>query len=254
MGDETAQLSRPLAGTARLFFDDGGGLADVGNIPDISIEPAIKTIERYVCMNGERVLDFNHTVGKSLTLKLKLDDLGDAQSDNLARVFVASTEDLSVPGGSVSTPEVFKAYPGRFIRTAFGDISGCVLKNSDGATTYVANTDYAVDDAAEGLIKILTGGAITPGQDVKLTYDYAGAELKKVIVLGKSIVEGKAVMLFKTSKGKSFTYIIHRCELKAEGGVKLVVENWSEANFTLNVLPSKDYPTEPFGRLIRRTA
>lgn len=163
------EISKPLMGTARILFDEGGGLADLGNIPDISLDTAIKTLERWVSLDGQKVLDFTHVIGKSISLKFKLDDLDE---NNLARVFAGS------------------------------------------APVAVSETQ------------------------------------KKVVVLERCIVEGNAQMIFTTSKGKPFTWIVHRCELRIEGGMKLTVENWCDVSFVLNVLPGSGNPTEPFGHVL----
>jgi len=44
----------------------------------------------------------------------------------------------------------------------------------------VLNTDYAITDADLGLIKVLTGGAITDGQALKVDYTYGSMTSDKV--------------------------------------------------------------------------
>ena len=52
-------------------------------------------------------------------------------------------------------------------------VANLVLKSSDGATSYVAGTDYTLD-AVTGTLTRLTGGAIAVGATVKaVSYDYA---------------------------------------------------------------------------------
>lgn len=60
---------------------------------------------------------------------------------------------------------------------AHHDVSAVVVTNADGTVTYLAGTDYTVD-AAAGTITRVAGGAITPGQAVKV--DYAYADVTKV--------------------------------------------------------------------------
>ena len=51
-------------------------------------------------------------------------------------------------------------------------VSNVVIKSHDGATTYVAGTDYAVD-AVEGVVTRLTAGSIAAGAQVKVSFTYA---------------------------------------------------------------------------------
>jgi len=55
---------------------------------------------------------------------------------------------------------------------AHPQVSGVVVKNTSGTTTYVSGTDYTLD-AANGVITRITTGAITAGQSLKVSYDYA---------------------------------------------------------------------------------
>ena len=57
-------------------------------------------------------------------------------------------------------------------KLAHGAAAALVLKSNDGATTYVAGTDYTVD-LAKGVITRKAGGAIPAGASGKASYDYA---------------------------------------------------------------------------------
>jgi hypothetical protein len=73
-----------------------------------------------------------------------------------------------------ATDEVVTAIKGGWVPLAFRNQSatGFVVKNSAGATTYVKDTDYSIDYAA-GQIFILPTSAITDGQSLKVSYNYA---------------------------------------------------------------------------------
>lgn len=52
-------------------------------------------------------------------------------------------------------------------------VNNVVVKNTGGTTTYVLDTDYSVDTITGVITRKTTGGNITAGQSVKVSYDYA---------------------------------------------------------------------------------
>ncbi len=57
-------------------------------------------------------------------------------------------------------------------KLAHGAVAALVLKSTDGATTYVAGTDYAADLVTGEIVRV-KGGGITAGGGAKANYDYA---------------------------------------------------------------------------------
>ncbi|HVA80970.1 MAG TPA: phage tail sheath subtilisin-like domain-containing protein [Candidatus Binataceae bacterium] len=51
-------------------------------------------------------------------------------------------------------------------------VSNVIVKNQAGTTTYVSGTDYSLD-AVNGVITALTGGALTAGEAVSVSFNYA---------------------------------------------------------------------------------
>lgn len=66
------------------------------------------------------------------------------------------------------TDEVVTVASGKW-KTAFAPLANIVVTNSAGTTTYVVNTDYTFDEF--GNFKIVSGGAITEGQSLKVDYE-----------------------------------------------------------------------------------
>lgn len=58
------------------------------------------------------------------------------------------------------------------VKLAHGAVAALVLKSTDGATTYVAGTDYTADLVTGELVRI-KGGGIVAGGSAKANYDYA---------------------------------------------------------------------------------
>lgn len=58
------------------------------------------------------------------------------------------------------------------VKLAHGAVASLVLKSTDGATTYVADTDYTADLVTGEIVRI-KGGGIVAGGSAKANYDYA---------------------------------------------------------------------------------
>jgi len=115
-------------------------------------------------------------IKKPAEVNITLDDL---DKDNLSLVFLGTPSAVSVSGSTV-TDEAVTGYKDKIFRTAQRKISSVVLTNSAASTTYVLDTDYEITDADLGLIKVLSGGAITDGQALKIDYTYGSMTSNKV--------------------------------------------------------------------------
>ncbi|MGH8011079.1 MAG: phage tail sheath family protein [Candidatus Binataceae bacterium] len=72
----------------------------------------------------------------------------------------------------VNQTTAFPATGNQVINLGHMGVSAVVLKNSGGTITYVLGTDYTLD-AVNGLITTKSGGAITAGEAVEVSFDYA---------------------------------------------------------------------------------
>lgn len=105
--------------------------------------------------------------------------LDDIDKDNLALAFLGTVSALAVTGATV-TAEAHVANLGASIRTVQRKISTVVVKDQPGTTTYVENTDYSIEDATMGLVKIIDGGGISQGDSIQVDYAYGSIAGSKV--------------------------------------------------------------------------
>ena len=106
---------------------------------------------------------------------------------NIARALFATATD--VVAGS-ATDEVHTAYKGALVKTKYPNPNTVVVTDSTGVTTYVADTDYVVNEAG---IEILEGGAIADAASIKIDYAYpAHADIQALTASNK-----KFRMVFK---------------------------------------------------------
>lgn len=238
-----------LIGGARIFFDDSTGYRELGNIPSISLTNAVKEIEHYTAQSGKRRLDKKIAIEITLGIKFQLDEFN---VENLNSLFLGDGAVVSTFSGGSVVDEVVVGYKDRYFFTAKGKISSVVLTHSSGTPTYVLGTDYSIEDANLGIIKVISAGAITDGQSLKIDYSYAAsASTRTKVKPGKeSLVEGAARLVFTVLNGQGFQWIIPSCSLSLKGDVGLNSENWSSAEFELSPLIDAAVSGEPFGFII----
>jgi len=126
------------------------------------------------------------TCGQILASATRINDTTVAMTFNgtspslFANVFLGDLVDITDAGGSKSGEEV-TAHAGKWSRvsTPGSGISSVVVKDHTDATTYVDNTDYALD-ATSGLIKPLDGGAINDGDVLHVDYAYGAMTGSKI--------------------------------------------------------------------------
>jgi len=100
-------------------------------------------------------------------------DLPEVNKESLAIALMGTTSTFTQGSGTI-TDEVITAELDGWVRLSKENLAeaGFVVTNSAGTTTYVNGTDY-IFNARLGMIKALTGGAITQGQSLKVDCSYA---------------------------------------------------------------------------------
>jgi glycosyltransferase involved in cell wall biosynthesis len=169
-------------GSGRIYVDRKvgstyQGLKLIGNATKFEIKENSEKKERISKDRANYGSALNTVfVKKPAEVNITLDDL---DRDNPALEFLGDSSAVSVTGATV-TDEVVTGYKDRIFKTAKRKISSVVLTDTAGTTTYVADTDYEIVDADLGLIKVLTAGAITDAQSLKIDYAYGSMTSNKV--------------------------------------------------------------------------
>jgi hypothetical protein len=145
------------------------GFAEVGDADKLEITQSETFDQVYESQSGARNkvvhTAIQHDVGFAL-------DILNFNPANLARSVLGTT--AAVTAGTV-TNEIVVAYPGTSVFLAHSDVSAVVVKDSaTSAITYVAGTDYNVNGAT-GRLDIISGGAITSAESLKVAYSYAAS-------------------------------------------------------------------------------
>lgn len=144
-------------------------LAWAGDAPTCQVKFSTDKSDRTESHSGNRVQSAQLKKGKKVELTLTLNYFGAKQ---LALGLYGTVN--AVTTGTVSA-EAFPAdlVVGDVVALAHGNVSSVVITDSTGTpVTLVEDTDYTVESAAGGLIKIKSLGTFT--QPLKAAYSYAG--------------------------------------------------------------------------------
>jgi hypothetical protein len=79
-----------VPGGIRLYFDDGSGLRDLGNIASLDMEPGSDVLEHFSNLSGKRMKDKKLTIEEKLTFNVTLDE---PNSDNMWLFFRGGNKD-----------------------------------------------------------------------------------------------------------------------------------------------------------------
>ncbi|HHJ11892.1 MAG TPA: hypothetical protein ENK00_01825 [Chromatiales bacterium] len=168
-----------FSGQGPLFIGDRdangnpAGLIFVGDLSEASLTPNVETAEVVENVSGQGA------IGNSFTKKVEYQlsiTMRSVKPEHLA--LALQGVNTAKAGGSV-TDEPHKGYLGKMVPLVHNKVSTVVVTDSAGTTTYATPADYIVH-ADEGLVEIVSGGAITEGQDLLIDYAYAAQDHVKV--------------------------------------------------------------------------
>lgn len=249
-----------LIGGGRIFFNDGGqdgaagnGLLDLGNVPTLAIQKALTEIEHfgYNANTRSRQKDLNIVTDIGFSLSFTVDEFF-AEMWNILLFGNGTTTQVQSGSSIIDEAAVAPVLLDRSIFTAESNISSLVVDDdAASASPFVLGTDYTIENAVTGEIKIIDGGGITTGMALFLTYTSAARTREKVVPGADASVKGSARLEFTAQNGDDFTWIIQNCEVKPDGDSPLSSTEASEVSVILNILVDKVVtPAEPFGEVL----
>ncbi len=238
-----------LVGQARVFFNDGNGFLDLGNIPNFSMQRNVTTLDHFTVKDGVRQKDLTIITEASIGFSFSIDEFS-AENLNLIMFGSGVTAANQSSGSAVSEVVNAPAILDRSVFLAFTNVSSVVVKDVTDTTTYVEGTDYEIVNATTGELKILSGGSISVSDELHISYDYAARNRSK-IVPGKDFrINGSARLEIQTITGQDITWKINSAEIRVEGDSVLEDANWSASSLILDVTVDKTTtPSEPLGAM-----
>jgi hypothetical protein len=213
-----------IPGGIILFFDDGTGERDLGNvdISSMSIEPKTTELAFESQRSGiSRVADI-FSLKEECTIKVKLQE---AVVQNLQAFFKGGPVTPVTAGTAAVVDQPLTLTGEKLISVGQYGLTAVTVKNLAGDHTYVHNADYVIDAGSGppgmlvGKIGRIEGGDITTGQMVLVSYTHVTwASLK--FALGKSnFLRGTIRMQFHPDTGLQGNLSHGRVLLKADGAM-----------------------------------
>lgn len=148
-----------------LYSDGLSGLVFYGDVSQIESPPNVSRTKIKENVSGQRLTgaSFKNNTDYPINITMK-----SVKPEHLA---LAIGGDITAKAASSVTDEAITGRHDKFAKIANLGISNIVVTDSTGVTTYTAGTDYVVY-APEGMIEILSTGAITDGESLLIDYDY----------------------------------------------------------------------------------
>ena len=208
-----------------------------GNTPELGFTAEQENLDHYSSDRGVRI--------KDESVLLQLDYAGSFITDNispenLAAFFLGEAVTQTVTGSTVTGEAIGPVEKGLTYQLGTSDLtpSGArsvetVVVKAD-ATTYVAGTDYVVDEEL-GRITILETGSIA--NDAELTVDYAiKASSRDTIISRSSTIEGSLRFIARNPAGKNIDYFMPWVKITPNGDFALKGDEWQQLPFNLEIL------------------
>ena len=195
-----------------------GTQVDFGQTENVSFTTAVETITHdntESCTTFEDMVLLKKVTGDMTieTLEISPEMLERAFLGKLNRVETASATGTATTVDIVALDTKYSVDGKKFL-------SNVVVKNSDDSVTYVEGTDYTVD-YNKGLLTALSGGGISAGDTVDVTYDNAQYDDIDIQGFTDSKLEGILVFESCAGNGLNYTYTFHRVSLNASGDYSL---------------------------------
>jgi hypothetical protein len=233
----------------RVFFDRFDALGAktgeiyMGNCPGVNFSVETTKAEHFSSEKGLREKDAALVVEVNRTGQLTCDNFS---LDNFA-LFISGTKETQTQTSGAVTGETYKVSIGRYYQLGVSagapqgvrNVTGIVVKNDAGTTTYVAGTDYNLD-ADLARIQILAGGAIVEGQNIKVDYTKTAKTWDRVKSGSVSELSGALRIVADNASGTNRDWYMPSVTLTPSGELPIVAEgtDFVQMQFDLEVLKS----------------
>lgn len=241
-----------VLGRGKLYFDrfaqntdvSLGGERYLGNTPSFALTVETQELDHYSAEEGLRKKDLSVTMQIDMGGTFVTDNI---DLDNIAMFFFGQKSVESVSAITGQTDTFASIIPGTFLQlgkstanpVGLRSVSNVTVEdNGGGGTTYVAGTDYRVDEAL-GRVEILAGGGIAAGATLDITFDVAEHN-HDLVVSGSDIIYGALRFIAFNGVGRQTDFYMPKVALRPNGEYALKGDDWQQFGFNLEVLQLGD--------------
>ena len=255
MSDIAPSVDNYMIGKGKCYFDrndsDGNstGELDLGNDPSFSLGLENENLDHYSSMDGVKKKDKSAVISTDQTIAFTLDEIN-IENLNLA-LFGDGVEYLNLSDG-IETDKAAIAKVDRWVKLAHRKLNSgtVVITNAAGTVTYTEVTDYTLDLVRGRFYTVSTGG-ISNNENVLVDYKHSDASYPIVNSATNVVSEGLLRFVGNNDYGSSYEVELWKVKLSVNGEIPLITEDWSQIEFTAEVLDdSENHPESPYGRII----
>lgn len=243
-----------LLGKGSVFFDRfttagvAQGFRHLGNVTSFEIATQDDVIEKFESMSGASNLYRSVTRRRDVSLRCMLDEFA---GDNLAIALMGDkgsyTQAATPITGETLTTSSLK---GKYYKTAKLGIGTITVKQTAPAITLTLGTDYALTDAASGIIQILPGAGTTDASTITIDYTptaYTAPNGLDQIVGGQSsFIRGKILFKPDPATGPKLFVEVWRATITPDSSLGLIGDDWGSMGLRMLIEDdTANHPTSP---------
>lgn len=238
-----------VLGRGKIFFDrfadntktSIAGERRLGNCPSLAYTSSVDSLDHYNSEGGQKTKDASADLQKNTTGSFSCDNIS---SENVALFVGGSVSALSQTAATGLTENI-KITKDRYYQlgksssnpSGLRNLASLVVTATVGGTTYAA-TNYEVD-YAKGRVYIKPDATLVDDTEYTFTYNTVVATRNRV-VSGNSSVYGALRFVADNEQGKDRDHYFPYVKLTPNGDFNLIGDEWSIANFNLEILKLDD--------------
>lgn len=224
------------------------GLRHLGNVDTFELTTADDVLEKYSSMVSTSPLLKSINRRRAVSLRLTFSEFS---PENAALALMGTNVTSSAQAATPIVGELLSLRPlkGAYYKTAkIGPITGVVLKQ--GVTVLVLGTDYAITNAAVGIIQILPTSVTVTETLSDLDIDYTptayASGFSTISGGGSGNIQGSVLFVPDPASGPKLQVEVWSVSIRPDGALALIGEDFAEMALTAAVQDdSVNHPAEP---------
>lgn len=220
------------------------GERHVGNAPAFAVAVESETADHYSSEAGLREKDDSTLIEINRTAKMTVDNMTSA---NVAMFLAGSEETVSQTADAVTAEAINGVVQGRFYQlgqstsqpAGWRNVSAVVVKDdaTPTPTTFTVGDDYEVD-AALGRIRIVVGGAITSGTNLRIDYSKPATTWNRIKTGSSGQLRCALRIVANNAKGDNRDWYFPLVTLTPDGEIPVIAEgtDYSSMGFSVDIL------------------
>jgi hypothetical protein len=256
-----ADGSKLLLGRGKIYFDrwlpgttTPTGARMVGDADKFDIVPSVQTKDRYASTKNTATKLATVNISQQHMLQIQM---GEYDPENVAIALLGDTASVTQTATPVTAESLTSSVVlGRIYQTAKRLITAITVHQLP-STVLVLGTDYEVEDATMGLIRILpTSVTVTAGSGITIDYTptaIVAPGLTKVSAGLESKIDGKLLFVGDPAQGHQWDAEFWHVRFTPNGALALITSDFADIPVQAEVLDdSVLHPAEPLYRLTQR--